>query len=100
MVWRLLLFLRAVCLSCALLLLVLFGRVQQPLAHGSTVLSLLDGTDGCDLGFSIVWFRFRLMRRCLAFQSELLCRIYSIVTIACEGEPGAWACTFTVGECC
>ena len=72
---------------------------RQPLAHGSTVVSLLDGTEGCDPGFCAIWFRFRIMRRYLAYHSEQLRRIYRIVAISSEG-PGAWACPSAVGGCC
>ena len=41
---------------------------RQPLAHVGAVLSLLDGPVGCDLAFCVVWFRFRQMRRYLAFR--------------------------------
>ena len=60
----------------------------QPLAHGCTVLSLLDGSDACDPGFCIVWFRFRFMRRYLAYKSEQLGRICRIVAISSDGAPG------------
>ena len=43
---------------------------KQPLAHGSSVLSLLDGTDGCDPGL-----RFRVVRRYLACHSDQIQRI-------------------------
>ena len=41
---------------------VLSGR--QPLANVDAVLSLLDGPPGCDPAFCVVWFRFRMLRRC------------------------------------
>ena len=41
---------------------------RQPLANTGAVLSLLDGPSGCDLAFCVVWFRFRLLRRYLAYR--------------------------------
>ena len=61
---------------------------KQPVAHGSTVLSLLDGTDGCDPSFCIVWFRLRLMRRYLAYHSEQSHRVYRIMAVPVKGARG------------
>ena len=47
-----------------------FLSCRQPLAHVGAVLSLLDGPVGCDPAFCVVWFRFRLMRRYLAYRPE------------------------------
>ena len=47
---------------------------RQPLARGGSVLSLLDGPEGC--GFCIVWFRFRMLRRYLAYRSNEERRLY------------------------
>ena len=41
---------------------------RQPLAHVGAVLSWLDGPVGCDPAFCVVWFRFRQMRRYLAYR--------------------------------
>ena len=43
---------------------------RQPLASAGAVLSLLVGPTGCDPAFCIVWFRFRLLRRYLAYGPE------------------------------
>ena len=40
---------------------------KMPLANSEAVLSLLDGVSGCDPAFFVVWARFRVMRRYLAF---------------------------------
>ena len=48
---------------------------RQPLAHVGAVLSLLDGPVGCDPAFCVVWFRFRQMRRYLAFRPEEIPRV-------------------------
>ena len=36
---------------------------RMPLAHPGAVLSLLDGPDGCNPAYFVVWTRFRLLRR-------------------------------------
>ena len=54
-----------VCASCALPYFKLSG---QPLAKTGAVLSLLDGPPGCDPAFCVVWFRFRTLRRYLAYR--------------------------------
>ena len=40
----------------------------QSLANLGAVLSLLDGPSGCDPAFYVVWFRFRMLRRFLAYR--------------------------------
>ena len=45
---------------------------RLPLA---AVLSLLDGPVGCDPAFCVVWFRFRQMRRYLAYRPEEVPRV-------------------------
>ena len=40
---------------------------RQSLANPGAVLSLLDGPSGCDPAFCVVWFRFRMLRRFLAY---------------------------------
>ena len=44
---------------------------RQPLANAGAVWSLLDGLDGFDPGYcpGPVWFRFRMLRRYLAYKS-------------------------------
>ena len=69
-----------------------FGKVcwssRQPLAHVGAVLSLLDGPVGCDPAFCVVWFRFRLMRRYLAYRPEEVSRVYRLLSAASEGCSG------------
>ena len=48
---------------------------RQPFAHVGAFLSLLDGPVGCDPSFCVVWFRFRQMRRYLAFRPEEVPRV-------------------------
>ena len=70
----------------------LFARVswsrRQPFAHVGAVLSLLDGPVGCDPAFCVVWFRFRQMRRYLAFRPEEIPRVYRLLQAAAEGSSG------------
>ena len=43
---------------------------KMPLASTPAILNLLDGPVGIDPAFHIVWARFRMMRRCLAYCPE------------------------------
>ena len=61
---------------------------RQLLAHVGAVLSLLDGPVGSDPAFCVVWFRFRLMRRYLAFWTEEVSRVYRLLAAASEGCSG------------
>ena len=61
---------------------------RLPLAHVGAVLSLLDGPVGCDLAFCAVWFRFRQMRRYLAYRPEEVPRVYRLLAAAAEGSSG------------
>ena len=69
-----------------------FARVawsrRQPFAHVGAVLSLLDGPVGCDPAFCVVWFRFRQMRRYLAFCPEEVHRVYRLLSFAAGGSSG------------
>ena len=61
---------------------------RQTLASFGAVLSLLDGPTGCDPAFCVVWFRFRLFRRYLAFWPSQVGRAYRLVEMVGEGCPG------------
>ena len=61
---------------------------RQPLAHVGAVLSLLDGPVGCDPAFCVVWFRFRQMRRYLAYRPEEVSRVYRLLAAAAGGSSG------------
>ena len=61
---------------------------RQPFAHVGAVLSLLDGPVGCDPAFCVVWFRFRQMRRYLAFRPEEIPRVYRLLQAAADGSSG------------
>ena len=41
---------------------------RQSLANSCAVLNLLEGPSGCDSAFCVVWFRFRMLRRHLAYR--------------------------------
>ena len=61
---------------------------KMSMSHSRTVLSLLDGPEGVDPEFCIVWFRFRLMRRYLAYRPEESARIGRLLDLVSEGAPG------------
>ena len=61
---------------------------KMPLAHVGAVLTLLDGPSGCDPGFFVVWSRFRLLRRYLAYRPMEVPRIYALLGLAADGCPG------------
>ena len=61
---------------------------KMPLAHVGAVLSLLDGPTGCDPGFFVVWCRFWLLRRYLAYRPMEVPRIYALLGLAADGCPG------------
>ena len=61
---------------------------RQPIARVGAVLSLLDGPVGCDPAFCVVWFRFRQMRRYLAFRPEEAPRVYRLLHAAAGGSSG------------
>ena len=62
--------------------------VRQPLANVGAVLSLLDGPHGCDPGFCMVWFRFRMLRRYLAYRPHEVGRVYRLLDAVVGGCPG------------
>ena len=61
---------------------------KMSMSHSGTVLSLLEGPEGVDPGFCIVWFRFRLMRRYLAYRPDESARIGRLLDLVREGAPG------------
>ena len=63
---------------------------RQSFASVGAVLSLLDGPSGCDPAFCVVWFRFRMMRRYLAYY-RLLDRS--------SGLSWSWSCALASSEC-
>ena len=60
------------------------------LANPGAVLSLLDGPVGCDPGYHVVWSRFRMLRRHMAYNSGVhdLARIFGLLRVVVAGAPG------------
>ena len=52
------------------------------------ILTLLDGPPGCDPGFNIVWCRFRLFRRYLAYRPGEVPRLFNLIGLVAAGGPG------------
>ena len=61
---------------------------RPPFASIGAVLSLLDGPSGWDPAFCVVWFRFRMLRRYLAYRLGEVSRVYRLLERAAEGGPG------------
>ena len=61
---------------------------RQSLANTGGVLSLLDGPSGCDPAFCDVWFRFRVLRRYLAYRPGEVFSICRLLERAADGCPG------------
>ena len=61
---------------------------RQSLVNVGAVLSLLDGSTGCDPAFCVVRFRFRLLRRYLAIWPAEVGRVYCLLEMVSEGCPG------------
>ena len=59
------------------------------LANPGAVLSLLDGPVGSDPGFYVVWCRFRMLRRYMAYNSSVheLARVKSLLRVVSVGAP-------------
>ena len=61
---------------------------RQSFASVGAVLSLLDGPSGCDPAFCVVWFRFRMLRRYLAYHPGEVFRVYRLLERPAGGCPG------------
>ena len=61
---------------------------RHSLASLGAVLSLLDGPTGCDPAFCVVWFRFRMLRRFLAYQPGEVFTVERILEHVADGCPG------------
>ena len=57
-------------------------------ANIGAVLGLLDGPSGCDPAFCVVWFRFRMLRRFLAYRLGEVYRVYRLLEHVAAGCPG------------
>ena len=69
---------------------------REPLANGGAVLSLLDGPQGCDPAFCVVWFRFRMLHRYLAHRPCEVPRVYRLLDCVAEGCMALCICLWTV----
>ena len=61
---------------------------KMPLANAPAILNLLDGPVGIDLAFHIVWARFRMMRRYLAYCTDEEPRIFRMLDLISRGSQG------------
>ena len=61
---------------------------RQPLASVGAVLSFMDGPQGCDPAYCVVWFWFRMFRRYLARGTSEVGRYYRLLDLVSEGCPG------------
>ena len=62
--------------------------VWSPLANAPAILNLLDGPVGVDPAFHIVWSRFRMMRRFLAYCPEEEPRIFRMLDLISRRAQG------------
>ena len=68
------------------------------LAHTGTVLGMLDGPEFVDPVACIVWLRFRLMRRYLAYRPLEAARIGRLLELVSGGAPGHGPVHLPVGS--
>ena len=61
---------------------------KMPLANAPAILNLLDGPVGVDLAYYVVWARFRMMRRYLAYCPDEEPRIFRMFDLISRGAPG------------
>ena len=61
---------------------------KMPLANAPAILNLLDGPVDVDPAFHIVWSRFRMMRRYLAYCPEEEPRIFRMLDLIARGAQG------------
>ena len=61
---------------------------KMPLANAPALLNLLDGLVGVDLPLHIVWSRFRMMRRFLAYCPDEESRIFRMLDLISRGAQG------------
>ena len=61
---------------------------KMPLADTPAVLNLLDGPVGVDPALHIIWVRFRMMRRYLAYCPDEEPRIFRMLDLISTGAPG------------
>ena len=61
---------------------------KMPLANAPAILNLLYGPVDVDPAFYVVWSRFRMMRRYLAYCPEEEPRIFRMLDLICRGAQG------------
>ena len=61
---------------------------KMPLANAPAILNLLDGPVYVDPAFHVVWSRFRMMRRYLAYCPEEEPRIFRMLDLIFRGAQG------------
>ena len=61
---------------------------KMPLANALAILNLLDGPVDVDPAFYVVWSRFRMMRRYLAYCPEKEPRIFRMLDLISRGAQG------------
>ena len=61
---------------------------KMPLANALAILNLLDGPVDVDSAFYVVWSRFRMMRRFLAYCPEEEPRIFRMLDLISRGAQG------------
>ena len=64
------------------------GSSKMPLANAPALLNLLDGLVDVDPAFHIVWSRFRMMRRYIAYCPEEEPRIFRMLDLISGGAQG------------
>ena len=60
---------------------------KLPMTNTPALLSLLDGPWGSDPAFFIIWYRFRQLRRYLAYRPDDQDRIFRLLDYASAGSP-------------
>ena len=61
---------------------------EMPLANAPAILNLLDGPVEVDPAFDVVWCRFRMMRRYLAYCPDEEPRIFRMLDLISRGAQG------------
>ena len=63
-------------------------KLRAAILGVGAVRNLLDGPSGCDPAYCVVWFRFRMLRRYLAYPPREVSRVYRLLGSAAEGSLG------------
>ena len=63
---------------------------KMPMAHNGAVVSLLDGPNGCDPAFSVVWAIFHMIRKYLVCRPKDIRRIYLMMNDVAGGCERSW----------